>query len=107
MFGISEFSAVINPPQAVIMAVGEGRKVIAASPTSVDPDGTASLSVSISAPHIHRHFFSSPLAEIDVDEHVPDVQPKVVTVASVTLSCDNRYANDALMMMMMGLCLGV
>lgn len=27
MFGISEFNAVINPPQCAIMAVGSGREV--------------------------------------------------------------------------------
>ena len=27
MFGITEFSAVINPPQAAIMAVGGGRSI--------------------------------------------------------------------------------
>jgi pyruvate dehydrogenase E2 component (dihydrolipoamide acetyltransferase) len=48
MFGISEFSAVINPPQGAILAVGEGRKVILPSSPSSAPahfdnaDGTPS-----------------------------------------------------------------
>lgn len=34
MFGISEFSAVINPPQACIMAVGSGTKKVVVGPDS-------------------------------------------------------------------------
>jgi hypothetical protein len=47
MFGISEFSAVINPPQGAILAVGEGRQVVLPSASSSsgpshfdDADGT-------------------------------------------------------------------
>lgn len=37
MFGISEFSAVINPPQACILAVGSTRAELSLAPQ--DPDG--------------------------------------------------------------------
>jgi len=70
MFGISEFSAVINPPQGVILAVGESRKVVlpAAAAHIGDPDDI-----------------------LEEDEATPTFeQPKAATVMSVTLSCDNR-----------------
>lgn len=39
MFGISEFSAVINPPQGAILAVGEGRQVVLPSASSSSSSG--------------------------------------------------------------------
>lgn len=89
MFGVSEFSAVINPPQGVIMAVGEGRKVVlpsASSPT-LNPDGTSFALL------LHNFLKLTAHADIVIDGEgsAPEmVQPKVVTVVSVTLSCDNR-----------------
>lgn len=41
MFGISEFSAVINPPQAAILAVGGGTPTL--RPTSIDWDDTTTI----------------------------------------------------------------
>jgi pyruvate dehydrogenase E2 component (dihydrolipoamide acetyltransferase) len=38
MFGIDEFSAVINPPQAAILAVGGGTKKLVATPYIMDSD---------------------------------------------------------------------
>jgi pyruvate dehydrogenase E2 component (dihydrolipoamide acetyltransferase) len=72
MFGISEFSAVINPPQGAILAVGEGRKVILPSSPSSAP----------------AHFDNAD--DIVLDEETLPTSPKVATVVSVTLSCDNR-----------------
>ncbi|CAM9958638.1 unnamed protein product [Phaeothamnion confervicola] len=40
MFGIDEFSAVINPPQACIMAVGGGAKVLRPGAPASEPGGT-------------------------------------------------------------------
>lgn len=76
MFGVSEFSAVINPPQGAILAVGEGRKVVL-------PPSSASSSAAPS------HFDNADDIVLDEDEAVL-AQPKVATVVSVTLSCDNR-----------------
>jgi pyruvate dehydrogenase E2 component (dihydrolipoamide acetyltransferase) len=56
MFGIRQFDAVINPPQATILAVGQGEK--------------------------------RPVVKGD--------QVKVVTVMTVTLSCDHRVVDGAL-----------
>jgi pyruvate dehydrogenase E2 component (dihydrolipoamide acetyltransferase) len=67
MFGIDEFSAVINPPQACIMAVGGGvRKVV--NPEFVD-DGRA---------------------------RSEQPRPRVATVMTATLSCDRRVVDDAI-----------
>ena len=38
MFGISEFSAVINPPQAAILAVGGGVPTVVPTPFEEDKD---------------------------------------------------------------------
>ncbi|KAL7566690.1 hypothetical protein ACA910_017751 [Epithemia clementina (nom. ined.)] len=42
MFGISEFSAVINPPQAAILAVGGGARTLVPTPYKENGDGKAS-----------------------------------------------------------------
>ena len=39
MFGISGFSAVINPPQACILAVGSSRAVLQLTPDAEDGSG--------------------------------------------------------------------
>lgn len=50
MFGISEFSAVINAPQACILAVGSGvPRVLPPRPGSSKPRVTSTLSVTLSA----------------------------------------------------------
>jgi pyruvate dehydrogenase E2 component (dihydrolipoamide acetyltransferase) len=41
MFGIDEFSAVINPPQAAIMAVGRGSKRVRVAPYAPGQDAKA------------------------------------------------------------------
>ena len=48
MFGIGAFSAIINPPQACIMAVGGAKRGVAFGPTGV-PEGTTSMTVTLSA----------------------------------------------------------
>lgn len=68
MFGIDEFTAVINPPQACIVAVGRGEaKVIGAPITSID----------------------------DLDTSKPVPEPTVATVMSVTMSSDARVVDAA------------
>ena len=65
MFGIREFTAVINPPQTCIMAVG----------------GTRLAS-------------SSPSVDLDADDDVADAQRDVQSVMTVTLSSDARIVDD-------------
>jgi len=76
MYGISHFIAVINPPQAAILAVGAGRQEIrlksSLSSTKLDID---SISPSPSR--------SSP-------------EKVTVNVVDVTLSCDNRVIDEGL-----------
>ena len=45
MFGISEFSAVINPPQAAILAVGGGTRTFVPTPYKEDGEGNQSPSI--------------------------------------------------------------
>jgi len=75
MFGISEFSAVINPPQGAILAVGEGRQVV--------------LPAASSSPSGPSHFDNADDIVLDEEETLL-APPKLATVVSVTLSCDNR-----------------
>ena len=51
MFGISAFSAVINPPQACILAVGAGIPRVAppTDPDAEDPRVVTSVTVQLSA----------------------------------------------------------
>ncbi|KAL6072430.1 Acetyltransferase component of pyruvate dehydrogenase complex [Balamuthia mandrillaris] len=65
MFGIHEFSAVINPPQGCILAIGQGRQevVAASSPSSSSPSSFAE-------------------------------EFKVCTKMNVSLSCDNRVMDE-------------
>lgn len=75
MYGISHFIAVINPPQAAILAVGAGRQEIRlknSTSSTVDLD-SISLSPSPSAP-----------------------SSQVVNVVDVTLSCDCRVIDEEL-----------
>jgi pyruvate dehydrogenase E2 component (dihydrolipoamide acetyltransferase) len=69
MFGIDEFTAVINPPQACIMAVGKGEsKVVYPRVESID---SASLNDAT-------------------------VEPKVVNMMTVSLSSDARVVDDSI-----------
>eukprot|EP00026_Physarum_polycephalum_P007244 Phypoly_transcript_07302.p1 GENE.Phypoly_transcript_07302~~Phypoly_transcript_07302.p1 ORF type:complete len:520 (-),score=122.66 Phypoly_transcript_07302:31-1590(-) len=94
MYGISHFIAVINPPQAAILAVGAGRQEIRLKsslsspkidldslPLAAPPSRTSSPSSSASS--------SSPLP-------LPSHEKVVVNVVDVTLSCDNRVIDEAL-----------
>lgn len=69
MFGITHFIAVINPPQAAILAVGAGRQ-------------------EIQHPEIDLENPPLPLPSPPT--------PKVVNVVDVTLSCDARVIDEAL-----------
>lgn len=68
MFGIDEFTAVINPPQACILAVGRGESKVLLPPIK---------------------------SEADLDPSAPMPTPSVETVMSVTLSSDARVVDDA------------
>lgn len=68
MFGIDDFTAVINPPQACILAVGKGEKRVVLPPiASAD----------------------------DVEPGAPMPTPTVATVMAVTLSSDARVVDAA------------
>jgi pyruvate dehydrogenase E2 component (dihydrolipoamide acetyltransferase) len=89
MYGISHFIAVINPPQAAILAVGAGRQEIrlksslTSSKIDLDSLSPSPSSASASTP-------SSPSPS-------PSSPAKVtVNVVDVTLSCDNRVIDEAL-----------
>lgn len=69
MFGIDQFSAVINPPQACILAVGKGEKKVLGAPIAS-------------------------LDELDPSAKVPP--PTVATVMTVMMSSDARVVDDAL-----------
>eukprot|EP01133_Synstelium_polycarpum_P002325 gene2325-2634_t len=69
MYGITHFNAIINYPQAGILAIGSGRKIVKNAVFSID----------------------------DIDSYVPGQaapSPSVVNVIDVTLSGDNRVFND-------------
>ncbi|EGG18449.1 pyruvate dehydrogenase complex [Cavenderia fasciculata] len=72
MFGITHFNAIINHPQAGILAVGAGRKIVKTSSIIHDIDNYAHPSV--------------PSGVVDV--------PQVANVIDVTLSGDNRVFDD-------------
>lgn len=74
MFGISHFIAVINPPQAAILAVGAGRKEIRLNNTNATID----------------------LDSYSASSSSPAASSKVVNVVDVTLSCDNRVIDEEL-----------
>ena len=75
MFGIDEFTAVINPPQACILAVGRGAQ------RAVLPADNAAVA-----------------ADVDDlgDGPAPGVTPELATVMSVTMSSDRRVVDDAI-----------
>lgn len=75
MYGIDSFSAVINPPQACILAVGKGERKPVLPPLT-DLDSEALVLASGKAP-------KSP------------VQPRTATVMSVMMSSDARVLDDA------------
>lgn len=74
MFGIDEFSAVINPPQACILAVGRGarRAVFAGDAAAVAADVDA------------------------IPEAAAGAQPEEATVMSVMMSSDRRVVDDVI-----------
>lgn len=80
MFGVAEFSAVVNPPQACIMAVGGGvRTVLPGLPlTTADADAAANAEVGEAAPAAVR------------------AGPRVATVMTARISVDRRVADEAL-----------
>jgi pyruvate dehydrogenase E2 component (dihydrolipoamide acetyltransferase) len=65
MFGVSEFAAIINPPQACILAVGAAQKKVVSNDTKPSKEGE--------------------IAE----------RYRVVTTMKVTLSCDHRVVDGA------------
>ena len=48
MFGITEFTAVINPPQSMILAVGGGQSTVQIDPISGMPKQVTSMRVTAS-----------------------------------------------------------
>jgi|AntAceMinimDraft_5_1070358.scaffolds.fasta_scaffold51032_1 pyruvate dehydrogenase E2 component (dihydrolipoamide acetyltransferase) len=81
MFGVAEFSAVVNPPQACILAVGGGvRTVLPGLPRSAAQDA-ANAKV------------GAPGSEGGV---VARAGPRVATVMTARVSVDRRVADEAL-----------
>lgn len=80
MFGVTEFSAVINPPQGCILAVGTGRKVVSTS-AAFDPDQEAAFVDE------EDEVISARKAE-EARRMLGSMKEK--TMLAVTLSCDNR-----------------
>ncbi|KAN0026719.1 hypothetical protein ACTFIV_007709 [Dictyostelium citrinum] len=119
MFGITSFNAIINYPQAGILAIGTGRKVLRPPSTyqpintiSVKNDNTtqANAGINTNGPltleQLEKLFDSTlPKQQEDIKkinggaavtlENQPKFeQPKVVNVMDVTLSGDNRVFDD-------------
>ena len=59
MYGVAGFSAIINPPQAAILAVGELREV----PVVRDAQVVPGLRMSIALTCDHRILYGAPAAE--------------------------------------------
>ena len=74
MFGISEFTAVINPPQSAILAVGEGRREMVFDEVSQDLASARGDDAAAAAP-------------------VPSIKP--ATVMTAQLSADRRVVDEA------------
>jgi len=70
MFGVDEFSAVINPPQAAILAVGGGSRRLVPTPYREDPTNS-----------------HDPLS--------PPVKPSIRNVMTARLSADRRVVDEA------------
>ena len=51
MFGLSQFSAIINPPQAAILAVGGARDAVTLSDEGAAPEASPVMAVTLSADH--------------------------------------------------------
>ena len=77
MFGIDEFSAVINPPQACILAVGRGAQ------RAVVKGDKAAVAADVDSVHAGA-----------VDLTDDDVE--TATVMSVMMSYDRRVVDDAI-----------
>jgi len=87
MFGVAEFSAVINPPQACIMAVGGGvRTVLPGLPI---PAADAVLEASDSATASNAKATAN-------GGGVSRGEPRVATLMTARVSVDRRVADEAL-----------
>lgn len=82
MFGVKNFSAIINPPQSCILAVGGSEKRLMPSDNE---KGSVSIknSRSLWSPGL---FLNAPVCPCRFD---------VASVMSVTLSCDHRVVDGA------------
>ncbi len=49
MFGVREFSAIINPPQVAILAIGSGQPQMRQNPTTGDLEPFTTLTLTLSA----------------------------------------------------------
>ena len=88
MFGVTEFSAVINPPQACIMAVGGGvRTVLPGAPISAAEAADASDAAAAS---------NAKAAEGSSGGGVRRGAPRVATLMTARVSVDRRVADEAL-----------
>lgn len=84
MFGIKNFSAIINPPQSCILAVGGSEKRLMPSDNE---KGSVPLHFKSSDPLCFPGFcLNAPVCPCRFD---------VASVMSVTLSCDHRVVDGA------------
>jgi len=107
MFGIDEFSAVINPPQACILAVGQGKKVLLPPEDGilfeeVPEEEEAAQSEGEGVEHQEQGQESEEGQEEKQEEEEEEKGPKyrlrakVATSMAVSLSCDSRVVSDEL-----------
>jgi len=99
MFGIDEFTAVINPPQACILAVGQGRRVLLPPEDGVlfediheeegEGEGEGEKKEEDGGEGTGNE-------EENAQPPMPKLRwkAKVVTSMAVRLSCDSRVVND-------------
>jgi len=97
MFGIDEFTAVINPPQACILAVGQGRRVLLPPEDGVlfeeiheekgEGEGEKKEGVDGGEGNGNEEENAQPMPKLRW-------KAKVVTSMAVRLSCDSRAVND-------------
>lgn len=84
MYGITNFAAIINPPQAGILACGNAQPKVV-----VDSDGAVKQVLSESFWHGDGNTMDS------VMNSVMSYMPMQVMVMNVTMSCDHRVVDGA------------
>lgn len=87
MFGISEFTAVINPPQSAILAVGEGRREMVFDEASQDLASAREAAAAAPEPSIKPATVMT--AQLSADRRVVDDATAAAFLASVRAYVEN------------------